>query len=136
MLVASFLRWYCMLALIFLHVNGIYALFYLYPAIHPLPVRLALIREGGVVLVAKVQHSCAVCVCCHRSGVVGKRNKRATLSLSLASKNCRRHAYRSDAPRTRGRGCIQSAVAARACEVCSYKVHSIALEVSWNTWLE
>ena len=100
-----------MLVSIFLHVNGIYALFYLYPAIHPLPVRLALVREGGVVLVAKVQHSCAVCVCYHRSGVVGKRKKRATLSLSLQLVKIvaemappkSRDILRYIAPRTRGK---------------------------------
>ena len=101
----------------------------------------SLVREDGVVLVAKVQHSCAVCVCCHRSGVVGKRKKRAT------SPNC--HATKVRIPlgifyrislRARGEkidvAVIQSAVAARASEFCSYKVHSLTLEVSWNTSME
>ena len=72
------------------------------------------------------------------SWVSGQRSLSLQLVKSAAEMAPPESVYRSGyfrniAPRTRGHGCVQSAVAARACEFCSYKVHSLTPKVSWNT---
>ena len=117
---------------------------YVDTAIHHLPVGFALVRESLVVPVAFRFRTrrMSTCVAIARVPCVSGRNGQRSLSQKVPRKwrHQRPHTARDIlpyiAPRTRGedrRGCIQSVVAVRACVVCSYKVHSLTLEVSWNT---